>query len=306
MKKIIPSLFFSFCFFFASAQYRVQILPRLSPDKMVYQKIGYTEVQVNYGSPKVKGRNIWGKLVPYNEIWRSGANEATTVSFSDDVEIENQILPAGEYAFYLIPRKNEKWTVIFNKMSEQWGAYSYNPEENQLTFEVLPRTSGGFHEELTYSFEQINFHYARLILNWESLELSFEIETEFENNLVKLTNEEIAESPENIHWVIYLQAAEFLVSQNRNSDQYFTWLKKSEELSQLVDESTWSHQYYPIEFVKGHLYWTIANAYANEKDYATSIMYADKLLAIDGDVTFYNWENEAEGIDEKIAIWKSK
>ena len=277
-----------------------------SPDKMVYQKIGYTEVQVNYGSPRVKGRKIWGNLVPYNEIWRSGANEATTIRFSDAVEIENNIIPAGTYSFFMIPRKNEKWTVIFNKVHEQWGAYSYDQSEDQLSFEILPRTSAGFHEELTYSFEQINFHFARLVLNWESIELSFEIETEFENNLLTLTGKEIEESPENIHWVIYLQAAEFLVNENRNSEQYFKWLNKSEELSALVDESNWNHQYYPIEFIKGHLYWTLANAYANQKDYNTSLRYADKLLAIDGDVTFYNWENEAEGIDEKIALWKSK
>ncbi len=306
MKKVFVTLVCSFCFVLTHAQYKVQILPRLSPDKMVYQKIGYTEAKVNYGSPRVKGRKIWGELVPYNEIWRSGANEATTISFSDDVEIENNILPAGDYSFFLIPRQNEKWTVVFNKMHEQWGAYSYDPEEDQLRFEILPRTSSGFHEELSYSFEQINFHYARLVLNWESLEISFEIETEFENNLVQRTNSEISESPENIHWVIYLQAAEFLVSQNRSPEQYFEWLKKSEELSETVDASSWNHQYYPIEFITGHLYWTIANAYANQKDYTKSLEYADKLLSIKGDVTFYSWENEAEGIDEKIALWKSK
>lgn len=306
MKKTFLTLICSLCFLLASAQYKVQILPRLSPDKMVYQKIGYTEVKVNYGSPRVKGRKIWGGLVPYGEIWRSGANEATTISFSDDVEIEDNILPAGEYSFFIVPRQNEKWTLVFNKMHEQWGAYSYDRDEDQLRFEILPRTSSGFYEELNYSFEQINFHYARLVLNWESIEVSFEIETEFENNLVERTNAEISESPENIHWVIYLQAAEFLVSQNRSSDQSFAWLQKSEELSKSVDESAWNHQYYPIEFIMGHLYWTIANAHANQKNYAKSLEYADKLLAISGDVTFYNWENEAEGIDEKIAHWRSK
>ena len=306
MNKIIATAFLTFCFLIGSAQYKVQILPRLSPDKMVYQKIGYTEVQINYGSPRVKGRKIWGDLVPYNEIWRSGANEATNISFSDDVEIENNLLPAGKYSFFIIPRKNEKWTVIFNKVHDQWGAYSYDPEEDQLAFDILPRTSAGFYEELTYSFEQINFHYARLVLNWESIELSFEVETEFENNLFKLTNAEIEDSPDNIHWVIYLQAAEFLVNEKRNPDQSFAWLKKSEALSKEVDIDSWNHQYYPVEFIKGHLYWTLANAYANEKDYTTSLQYIDKLLAIEGDVTFYKWENEAEGIDQKIALWKSK
>lgn len=306
MKQFLLTFILSSIISASYAQYRVQILPRLSPDKKVYQKIGYTEAEITYGSPRVKGRQIWGNLVPYNEVWRSGANEATTIRFSDVVEIENKLLPAGTYSFFVIPRKNEKWTVIFNKVYDQWGAYSYDPSADQLRFDLLPRNAAGFYEELTYSFEQINFHYARMVLNWESLELSFEIETEFENNLLNLTTNEIDESPENIHWVIYLQAAEFLVNENRNPDQYFEWLNKSEALSKEVNADTWNHQYYPIPFIKGHLYWTLANAYANQKDYKTCLKYVDKLMAIDGDVTFYNWENDAEGIDEKVATWRSK
>ncbi len=305
MKQFLSILFCCLCVQTLVAQYKVQILPRLSPDKKVYQKIGYTESEITYGSPKVKGRKVWGGLVPYDELWRSGANEATTIRFSDEVEIENKLLPAGKYALFMIPRKNDKWTIVFNKVSDQWGAYSYDPNEDQLRIEVLPRTSTRFYEELTYQFEQINFHFARIVFNWESIELSFEIETEFEENLKRLTEQEISESPENIHWVIYLQAAEFLVSENRNSDQYFKWLNKSEELSRQVDETSWNHQYYPIQFIKGHLYWTIANAYANEKDYRSSLKYIDMLKDIKGEVTFYNWENEAEGIDQKVKEWQS-
>jgi len=296
-------LLMSYC---VDAQYRVSILPRLSPDKKVYQKIAYTDVEVTYGSPRVKGRKIWGDLVPYNEVWRTGANEATVISISDDIDIEGQNLPKGNYSFFVIPRENEKWTAIFNKVHEQWGAYSYDPSQDQLRIDVLPRTSSGYKEELNFNFEQINFHYSKLVLTWESVELSFELNGEFENKLKEKTEQEIAESPKNTHWVIYLQAAEFLVSENRNPEQYFAWLKESERLSKFVDPNEWNHQYYPIQFIQGHLYWTLANAYANQGDYKTSLQYADKLMAIKGEVTFYNWENEAEGIDEKLAQWKSK
>ncbi len=306
MKRIIALTTFVFISFCLNAQYRVSILPRLSPDKKVYQKIAYTDVEVTYGSPRVKGRKIWGDLVPYDEIWRTGANEATNISFSDNVEIEGELLPAGKYAFFVIPQKNDKWTVIFNKNYDQWGSYSYDPADDQLRIEVLPRTSSGYNEELSFNFEQINFHYARMTLNWESLELGIEINAEFEQNLLQRTNDEIEESPVNTHWVIYLQAAEFLVNENRNPEQYFTWLKESERLSKQVDATSWNHQYYPIEFIKGHLYWTLANAYANQGDYTTCLQYVDKLMGIQGEVTFYNWENEAENIDGKVAKWRSK
>jgi len=306
MPRLIAFTAFLLIGFCAHSQYRVSILPRLSPDKKVFQRIAYTDVEITYGSPRVKGRKIWGDLVPYNEVWRTGANEATVISFSDDVEIEGNNVPAGKYAFFVIPQENDKWIAIFNKVHEQWGAYSYNPEQDQIRIEILPRTSGGYKEELSFNFEQINFHYARMVLTWESLELSMEVNAEFEQNLLDKTNAEIAESPENTHWVIYLQAAEFLVNENRNPEQYFAWLKESERLSKTVSPNDWNHQYYPIEFIRGHLYWTLANAYANQGDYKTSLQYVDKLKAIQGDVTFYKWENEAEGIDAKVVNWEGK
>ena len=306
MRRILFLTAFVFLGFSISAQYRVSILPRLSPDKTVSQRIAYTDVEVTYGSPRVKGRKIWGDLVPYNEVWRTGANEATTISVSDEVTIEGEILPAGKYSFFLIPQENEKWIAIFNKVYDQWGAYSYDRDEDQLRVEILPRTSGSYQEELSFYFEQINFHYARMVLTWESLELVLEVNGEFEQNLYDRTTAEIEKSPENTHWVIYLQAAEFLVNEKRNPEQYFEWLKESERLSKDVDASEWNDQYYPIEFIRGHLYWTLANAYANQGDYPTCLQYVDKLMNIQGDVTFYNWENDAEGIDQKVKAWRAR
>lgn len=306
MTRLISIIALVFFCLSVNAQYRVSILPRLSPDKKVYQKIAYTDVEVTYGSPRVKGRKIWGNLVPYNEIWRTGANEATTVSFSDEVEIEGKKLPAGKYSFFLIPQENDRWIAIFNRTHEQWGAYSYDESQDQLRVEILPRTAVNYHEELNFNFEQINFHYARMVLTWETLELTLEINAEFEQNLMSRTNKELEDSPENTHWVIYLQAAEFLVNENRNPEQYFAWLKESERLSGSVNSAEWNHQYYPIEFIRGHLYWTLANAYANQGDYTTCLKYVDQLMNIQGDVTFYNWENEAENIDDKVKAWRAK
>ena len=97
-------------------------LPRPSPKATVSQTVGLTDITITYCRPGVKGRVIWGGLVPYDQVWRTGANEATTITFSDEVTIEGTKLPAGTYGLFTIPGKDE-WTVIFNKGAKQWGAY---------------------------------------------------------------------------------------------------------------------------------------------------------------------------------------
>ena len=98
-------------------------LPRKSPKASISYSVGLTDITINYSSPSVRERAVWGKLVPWGKVWRAGANEATTVEFSTDVYVEGELLPAGKYSFFLIPKKEEKWTAIFNKVAYQLGAY---------------------------------------------------------------------------------------------------------------------------------------------------------------------------------------
>ena len=100
-------------------------LPRISQKAAVMQTIGLTDVTITYSRPGVKGRVIWGELVPYDKVWRTGANKATTISLSDDVTINGQSIAAGTYSLHTIPGKDQ-WTVIFNKVANQWGSYSYD------------------------------------------------------------------------------------------------------------------------------------------------------------------------------------
>lgn len=151
--------------------------PRVSPMASVSQTIGEsTEITVTYNRPGVKGREIWGKLVPYDKVWRSGANEATTISFSDDVQIEGQALAAGTYALFTIPAKNE-WTVIFNKKADQWGAYDYDSKDDALRIKTTAETASNM-EWLDYAFEQLDGASAVLALRWEKLKVPFRIETQ--------------------------------------------------------------------------------------------------------------------------------
>jgi Protein of unknown function (DUF2911) len=147
---------------------------RVSPKAGVFQTIGITDVNVSYSRPGVKNRKIWGELVPYNKVWRAGADEATKITFSTDVIIEGKKLPAGAYGFFAIPGENE-WTLIFNKVADQWGAFTYNESEDALRIKVKP-VSNSNHDWLLYSFTDITSTTAQLNLIWEKLKVSFKIE----------------------------------------------------------------------------------------------------------------------------------
>jgi len=147
---------------------------RVSPKAGVFQTIGITDVNVSYSRPGVKNRKIWGELVPYNKVWRAGADEATKITFSTDVMIEGKKLPSGAYGFFAIPGENE-WTLIFNKVADQWGAFTYNESEDALRIKVKPVANSN-HDWLLYSFTEMTPTSAQLNLIWEKLKVSFKID----------------------------------------------------------------------------------------------------------------------------------
>jgi len=136
-----------------------------SPRETATGKIGKANVSVNYGSPSVKGRKIWGDLVPYNEVWRTGANEATVFKTDKDLYVEGKTLKAGEYSFFAIPTEGS-WTIIFNKTVKQWGAYDYKEKDDVLRVTVKPVKSATMHERLIYTVNANG-----IVLQWENLEV---------------------------------------------------------------------------------------------------------------------------------------
>ncbi|MBK7981081.1 MAG: DUF2911 domain-containing protein [Ignavibacteriae bacterium] len=150
--------------------------PRLSPRSYVGQTIGYTNVEVKYGSPGVKNRKIWGELVPYNKVWRTGADEATTIEFEKDVIIKNKKIPAGIYSLFTIPTEKE-WTIILNKVYDQWGAFKYNQKEDLYRFKVTPKQNS-FMERLQFNFDYKAPYITEVNIEWEKIKVSFEINTE--------------------------------------------------------------------------------------------------------------------------------
>jgi hypothetical protein len=148
-------------------------VPRVSQGARVTQVIGLSDVTIQYHRPGVKGREIWGKLLPYGEVWRAGANEPTLFTFSDEVTIEGKKLPAGTYRFVTIPSQGD-WTVIFNSEVKNWGTV-YEPKYDTLKFTVKPETIPQ-EEWLSFSFTDLAPSSARVVLAWEKVKLSFKIE----------------------------------------------------------------------------------------------------------------------------------
>lgn len=158
------------------------VLPKASQRATVSQTIGFTEVSVSYDRPLVNKREIWGKLVPYDSVWRAGANENTVIAFSSPVRVGGQDLPAGRYGVHMIPTANE-WTVILSKQADAWGSFSYDPKEDAARFSATP-TAAPFQEALGYTFDDPGAGSVVATLRWEKLAVPFKIETDHKQVVV--------------------------------------------------------------------------------------------------------------------------
>jgi len=156
-----------------SAQSTVLNLPRPSQHAVVLQRVGITDITVSYHRPLVNGRKVWGGLVPYEQVWRAGANENTTIEFTDPVTIEGKALDRGIYGLHMIPGENE-WTVIFSKISSAWGSFTYKESEDALRVTVKPQASD-MHEALTYDFDDVKPDSTVVTLRWEKVAVPFKV-----------------------------------------------------------------------------------------------------------------------------------
>ncbi len=165
MKKLLLSAILLFCgIMLAQAQ------PKPSPPAEAKATVNGTDVTINYSQPAVKGRTIWGDLVPYDEVWRTGANEATWIEVSEDVEIEGQTLKAGKYGLFTIPGRDE-WTIIFNNTWQQWGAYEYDEAKDALRVTVKSQNIPVASERMTFNINENG----NVDLLWDKLKVTFKI-----------------------------------------------------------------------------------------------------------------------------------
>jgi hypothetical protein len=205
----------------ADAQQRDGTLPRLSPNASTSFTVGVTNISVIYGAPSVRDRTIFGDLVPYGEVWRTGANEATAVTFSTDVIVGGQSLPAGTYGLFTVPGE-DAWEVVFNLAPEQWGAYQYTDERDALRVSVTPERTD-HRETLTFAFENYTSGGERdgvdLVLYWERARVPVRIETDTDVHVTRLGDR----AAEDDDWRRPYTYARYALQTGRHMDRALTW-----------------------------------------------------------------------------------
>jgi tetratricopeptide (TPR) repeat protein len=199
-------------------------LPTLSQRSIITQQIGLTNITINYCRPLVGSRTLWGKEIPYGQVWRSGANENTTISFTDDVSVEGHALPAGTYGLHTIPTADQ-WTIIFSKNSTSWGSFSYDEKEDALRVTVKPHPAE-FEEALAFTFEDVKPDSTAVTLRWEKLAVPFRVSVDV-NAIVLRSIQNQLRSVGGFTWAGYDEAATWLLDSGTNLDQAMKW----EELS---------------------------------------------------------------------------
>jgi tetratricopeptide (TPR) repeat protein len=204
----------------------------------VTERIGVTDVTINYNRPAVKGREgkIWGQLVPvgYAEQglgdtkaipWRAGANENTTIDFSTDVTVEGQALPAGRYGFFVAYDPAE-CTLIFSRTSTAWGAFFYNPQEDALRVKVKPMSLDNEVERLRYEFTDQKENSAVIALQWEKLSIPFRVEVDYPKTQLVAFRRELV-GVQAFNWQSYVQAAQWCAQRNTDLDEGLVWANKA-------------------------------------------------------------------------------
>jgi tetratricopeptide (TPR) repeat protein len=200
-----------------------------SPAAVVTQTIGITKVTVDYHRPGVKGRQVWGKLVPFGEVWRAGANENTTISFADPVMIEGKPLAAGTYGLHMIPTEGD-WTVIVSRNATSWGSYFYDKAEDVFRVPVKPRPADP-QEWLSYEFTDLTDSSAVLLLRWEKLAIPVRVTLDTRSLILARAKNEYLRGMAGFTWQGFNQAAAYCLANNINLDEAMRWADQSTALN---------------------------------------------------------------------------
>jgi hypothetical protein len=252
--------------------------PQASPHAVLTQSVGTTDITIDYHRPGVKGRAIWGGVVPYDKVWRTGANEATMITFSDDVTIDGKPLPKGTYSLHTLPGKNE-WTIIFNKVAKQWGSFSYKQEDDALRVNVKAHAAP-MTEWMEFDVSSLSADNATVEIRWEKLAVPFTVGTGTTAKTLAAAREAVAGAkPED--WQTSYRAANFANTADRQAEAR-EWLDQS-----IKAKATYQNLYLRAQM----------EAKAGQR--AAAIKDAEAALAVVGD----NAEVKQE-IQKSINEWK--
>jgi tetratricopeptide (TPR) repeat protein len=212
------------CRFAAGQNFTPLKIPDASPEASVAQNVGITDVKIRYHRPAVNKRKIWGELVPYNEVWRAGANENTTIGFSSDVTVGGHVLAAGTYGLHMLPTDKD-WMVIFSKQSAAWGSFSYDPKEDAARITVTPQAAD-FQERLGYGFDDPTDTSVQVVMRWEKVRIAFPVTVDTPQVVVASLRRELRGLPR-FSWQGWNQAAAYCLRNNVNLDEALEWANQS-------------------------------------------------------------------------------
>ena len=208
----------------AAAQVPGLIGPEASPEAAVSQTLGLTELEVTYHRPATNGRAVWGALVPYGQVWRAGANENTTVSFSTPVSVSGTKLPAGTYGLHMIPTTGD-WTVIFSRESGAWGSFSYDEKEDVARVTVKPEAAP-HQERLSYTFDDPTTDSTVLAMRWEKLRVPIPIAIDRGRTVLEEYEAQLRGLPR-FGWQGWNQIANWAAQNDLDLDEATAWADRS-------------------------------------------------------------------------------
>ena len=208
--------------------------PAPSPAASLVQTIGLSKVTIEYSRPMAKGREVFGNIVPFDKVWRTGANKITTIALEKDMLINGQKIAAGSYGWYTIPGKTD-WTIVLNSDDKQWGAYAYDQKKDVLRLPVKaekhPMT-----EQLTISIESLSPTAANIVLAWEKSAVRFKLEHNAHDQILAEIKEKTAKADAKSD--TYFDAADYYYEHNLDLDKALAWADKVVE----ADKQYWTYQ----------------------------------------------------------------
>ena len=256
--------------------------PQPSPLGTVTQKVGLNEFSISYSRPSLKGRKAYGEVVPFDKLWRFGANMATTFKSNDEFSIQGTKIPAGEYSFFAIPGASE-WTIILNKTAKMSGTSNYKEAEDQLRFKVKPEATVYKTETFTIQFANLKDKQATVEILWDNVKVAFEINVDFDAKVMKQIDETLSGPSAGS----YYRAASYYFSNTKDMKKALEWVNKSLEKG-------------------GDKYWIVslkAQIQAANEDYKGAVETANKAIALakaDEDDAY------VKSNTERIAEWTPK
>ncbi len=264
----------------AAAQSNAPAVPQASPPASLQQQIGLTDFTVAYASPGVKGRKIFGDLVPFDQVWRTGANGVTTLEASRDFKLGGKNVPAGKYALHTIPGKSS-WTVILNSEVNAWGSYSYDQKKDVVRIQVKPETMAASRERMTFLFSDTTDDGAKLDLEWEKVRVRIPIEVDTKGHVLAGI-----ESAVNDAWRPHFTSARYLLESDGDMKKALEYANASIS----IKPTWWNH-------------WIKAQILGKSGQKAEAVKVAEQAKALGkGDRTFESFF--APRIEAAVKGWK--